>query len=360
MRLIAHFCNMLKHLLPLVIISMTLIQCKRQSPAVNLPESSGSPGEVFLVAHEDILDQVQNGFKTDYKQPSPVLIIAENAEKQQFENSLLFYGGRHQSYEGSDKYAPLILVAEAGKKAGNYSEDLSELKPIESIKGSDFSLDVYRNVWAKPQTVLRLSKSSTGLSAELASTIEKVIYQHELKQGLPGNLAPTSYCDSVSGQIRGNYGFSFKFPPQFRLEFNNREVVWMWQETQQFYRHLFCNIFSDSQLIDSKEKAIANRNLFTSRYLKNDEGTKVKISESQFFPLIWEENVSMGNHKISILRGWYTEEGTYRRGPFVRYFFHDQANKRYVVLDGFLHAPRQHRLPYYRTFDLIAGSLQLH
>jgi hypothetical protein len=340
-----------------ILFTVLFTACNRSKDAGTLPESTGSPAEVFVVSDESIKENVEAMFQSGYRRPSPILIIAENAEKQQFENSLVFYFGRHQSYSGADKHASLILVAEIGKQAGNYSDDLESIKPLEKLNGKEIVLNVYKNVWAKPQTIFRLTTKKTTLQPEDAELLEKTIYRYETVQGLPGSLAPTAYCDSVSRLIDGNYGFNFKFPPQFKLEFSNREVVWLWQETQRFYRHAFFNIFTDSSRIETAEQAIANRNLYTARYLKNDVGTTIKVSDSKLFPLTWEKDIMLGKHKAHVLRGWYTEEGTYRRGPFARYFFHDSANHRYIVLDGFLHAPEQMRLPYYRTFDLMAATI---
>jgi hypothetical protein len=246
-------------------------------------------------------------------------------------------------------------------KAGKYSSTLDKIDAVKTISGRGFQLYIYKDVWAKNQTVIRCeTKSLTEDFKSLAESLEKEFLENELQQGLPGNLMPNEYCDSISKIIQGKYGFSFKFPPQFRFEFSNPEVVWLWQETPRFYRHVFINIFSDSVLIDNPEKAKANRNYFTGKYVKNTEGTRVVVSESKMFPLTWDNQVKIGKHTVGILRGWYTEEGTFRRGPFARYFFHDKANKRIIAFDGFMHAPDMPKLPFYRTFDLMASSLTFH
>ena len=335
--------------------------CVQKESAEFLP-TEGSPAEVFVVTHEDNQETVKTHFEKNFNRFSLILLKAEQAEKQEFEPSLQFWYGRTESIDGIEKQSPLILVMEVdGKKAGKYSSKLDGKDIIKTINGRGFQLYVYKNIWAKNQTVIRCETGSlTEDFKTLAEALEKEFLENELQQGLPGNLMPNEYCDSISRLIQGKYGFSFKFSPQFKLEFSNPEVVWLWQETPRFYRHVFINIFSDSVLIDNPEKAKANRNYFTGKYVKNTEGTRVMVSESKLFPLTWENNVKIGKHTVGILRGWYTEEGTFRRGPFVRYFFHDKANKRIIAYDGFMHAPDMPKLPFYRTFDLMAGSLTLH
>ncbi len=352
------FAQMKLNLAILAVLVTCIVACVRKDTAELMP-SEGSPAEVFVVTHEDMQETVKNHLEKNFNRFSPILLKAEQAEKQEFEPSLQFWYGRTESIEGIEKLSPLILVMEVdGKKAGKYSSKLEGRDIVKTTNGRGFQLYVYKNVWAENQTVIRCeTKSLTEDFNPLAEAIEKEFLENELQQGLPGNLMPNEYCDSISRIIRGKHGFSFKFPPQFRLEFSNAEVAWLWQETPRFYRHVFINIFSDSVLIDNPEKAKANRNYFTGKYVKNSEGTRVVVSESKMFPLTWENNVKIGKNTAGVLRGWYTEEGTFRRGPFVRYFFHDKVNKRIIAFDGFMHAPDMPKLPFYRTFDLMASTL---
>lgn len=345
----------------LLAFAIYLSACGYKEPADFLP-TEGSPAEVFAVTHEENQETVKTHLEKNFNRFSPILIKAEKAEKQEFEPSLQFWYGRPESIEGIEKQSPLILVMEVNNtKVGKYSSTLDKRDPVKTINGRGFQLHIYKDVWAKNQTVIRCeTKLLTEDFKSLAESLEKEFLENELQQGLPGNLMPNEYCDSISLLIQGKYGFSFAFPPQFRLEFSNPEVAWLWQETSRFYRHVFINIFSDSVLIDNPEKAKANRNYFTGKYVKNTEGTRVVVSESKIFPLTWDNQVKIGKYTVGVLRGWYTEEGTFRRGPFVRYFFHDKSNKRIIAFDGFMHAPDMPKLSFYRTFDLMAASIKFH
>jgi len=355
------FATMKFNTASLLAFAIYLSACGYMEPADFLP-TEGSPAEVFAVTHEENQETVKTHLEKNFNRFSPILIKAEQAEKQEFEPSLQFWYGRPESIEGIEKQSPLILVMEVNDtKVGKYSSTLDKRDAVKTINGRGFQLHIYKDVWAKNQTVIRCeTKSLTEDFKSLAESLEKEFLENELQQGLPGNLMPNEYCDSISLLIQGKYGFSFAFPPQFRLEFSNPEVAWLWQETSRFYRHVFINIFSDSVLIDNPEKAKANRNYFTGKYVKNTEGTRVVVSESKMFPLTWDNQVKIGNHTVGVLRGWYTEEGTFRRGPFVRYFFHDKSNKRIIAFDGFMHAPNMPKLSFYRTFDLMAASIKFH
>lgn len=360
----ADFCSFMRLSSRTAIIALVFLaglsSCITRPEPSHVP-SEGMPGEVLVVSDEDNLDEVKSAFETHFKVFDPILLVAENADERRFEKTFSFWYGRSQSWEGSEKTAPLILIF---GEAGKYSSDLTKRHPVKSVSSKNgFSMQVFKDVWGKPQTVVRL-RYGRDMNAEkiLAKggdrEISDLLLEFERNQGFPGNLATNAYTDSVSRLISRQYGFGFAFPPQFRLVYSNSDVIWLQQETGKFYRHIFINIFSDSLELN-QVSAIENRNYFTRKYIRNEEGTSTLVSRSELFPMSWKKAQKTGKLESDVLRGWYQEEGTFRRGPFVRYIFHDKANRRYIALDGFVFAPDMDRQPFYRLFDHIANSFYL-
>ncbi|MBS3915482.1 MAG: DUF4837 family protein [Bacteroidetes bacterium] len=341
-------------------LPLLLIACNTRPDPSTVP-SEGMPGEIMVVAEEEKLDEIKDAFHKYYHIYDSTLFISEKSELNQFEPKHGFWFSRKESFKGTEKLAPIILLF---GEAGDYTSWLKKIHPVKEYASKNgFSLQVYENVWAKPQTVFRLRFGRDISPANILQKsgdkfLDSVISIHEMGQGLPGNLAPNAYTDSVSRLIENNFGFTFSFTPQFRLVMSNKEVVWLHQENTKFYRDIFVNIFSDSQAINSLESAVENRNLFTKKYLKNAEGTTIKVSESGNYSAHFSPNKTIAKQPTMVLRGWYQEEGTFRRGPFVRYIFHDKKQHRYIAMDGFLHAPNMDRLQLYRTFDHIANTFK--
>ncbi|MCC7299237.1 MAG: DUF4837 family protein [Bacteroidia bacterium] len=336
----------------------SIISCKNTSKTAASTPSEGLPGEVLVVGDEDNLDEIKDAFSS-FSIEDPILVLAEHAEEKKHEKAFNFWFARSESWETNEKTASMVVVVGDAKK---FAAALKDHKPLKKTKtANDIALKLYSNVWSTPQTVVHIDCKPEELKAQmqgdLAKELYRLLYTQELAQGFPGTLASNAYTDSVSKLIWNNYGFTFQFPPQFRLEYTNNEVVWLRQETQKFYRHLFINIFRDSISMDSMNAAIANRNFFTSKYVKNTEGMRALISESALFPLQYT-NENMHGQNVKVLRGWYHEEGTFNRGPFARYYFHDTKNHRYIAVDGFLFAPNMPRQSFYRIFDLIANSVK--
>lgn len=331
--------------------------CNNPKAPTGSAPSEGLPGEVLVVSSTDQLDEVKEAFVKYFTLKDSNLLIAENAEKQEFEPMFGFWHVGEKAIEGSEKLSSMMVV---WGEAGNFGSVLDGLKATEKHKTSNgVQILVFKNVWAKPQTVVQIVTGKMDISdvfkGEFSAELAQILSKNEVEQGFPGNLASNAYTDSISKLLMQNYGFAFQFPPQFRLSYSNNEVIWLKQETGKFYRHIFVNLFSDSVHIDSISQAISNRNHFTGKYISNEEGTFTLVSRSDLFPKSFKTQAN----GIQVLRGWYQEEGTFRRGPFVRYIFHDVSGKRYIAVDGFVFAPDSKRLPFYRLFDLIANTVTI-
>jgi hypothetical protein len=102
----------------------------------------------------------------------------------------------------------------------------------------------------------------------------------------------------------------------------------------------------------NKSNLIAERNQFTKQFLRNTEGGWVEVTESGSFPF----KISKIDTHILEVQGWYSELNTTRRGPFIRKFLVDTKLNRTIVLDAFVFAPNQSRLPLMRELHRYVKS----
>jgi hypothetical protein len=350
--------SQLKSIIFIAIVSLAVTSCNRKEIIASTTPSEGMPGEVLVVS-EDV-SELKDQFEQFFTEVDSNLIVAEQADLMQYEKAISFWFAPAKSIEGSEKLAPVILVLNDAQK---YSSTLEGLKASQEATVAGTSVSIFKNVWANPQTAVYIDASAKEFAELLkkggfTKALNALLQEQIIGQGLPGSLSSNTYTDSISKIIASNYGFTFDFPAQFRLEYTNPEIVWLRQESNKFYRHIFINIFRDSALIATKEAAIQNRDVFTYKYLSNSEGTKVAVSKSNLFKTQFTREKIKGTD-VFVLRGWYQEELTFRRGPFIRYFFHDTKNHRYIAFDCFLYAPEQNRLPFYRLFEIMAQGFKI-
>lgn len=257
------------------------------------------------------------------------------------------------------------------------ASELNLTLPADKKLGVDLfsdGIDCYwfKDVWAKSQVVLVLwDQHSAGEhylngfegwlkkhQAELLTKSKK--YQTLMGLGIEPRHHPAiiqnQYTDSLSRILLGKYNISLSIDASLKLVQNSNDFIWLRNENSQYHSNLMVNIYpmnpTIESLINAHDFAINQRDSFTKKYLKTAEGTWVETSKSGIFPLRFT-NTKQGNQEILIVRGWYNELNTNRRGPFIRKIIKDNQNKRYVAIDGFLFAPNQPRLRLMRELEIM-------
>ena len=209
---------------------------------------------------------------------------------------------------------------------------------------NDFHGKLFDNVWGNGQKVLVIDideEIETWLKQNFTK-LEKALIQINHDLGLSGvegyfpktNIAQRKYSDSVENLLLSNYGFSIDIPNNFRIVQADSQFVWITNiQKEHGFESIMINIFNNKINYSKLDELIENRNLFTHKYLHNDEGTQISVSESGAYNPMLDSNIYTNVNKQSYHQflGWYTELGTYRRGPFGRYFYQNKLNQTIAV-----------------------------
>jgi hypothetical protein len=212
---------------------------------------------------------------------------------------------------------------------------------------NDFHAKLYENVWGNGQKVLVIDidqEINEWLKTNFKS-LEQALIQINQNLGLSGiegyfpnsNVNQRKYSDSVENLLMASYGFSIDIPNNFRIVQADSQFVWITNiQKDNGFESIMINIFNTSLDYSKISSLIENRNQFTHKYLHNDEGTQISVSESGAYNPILDLNTYTNANKQSYHQflGWYTELGTYRRGPFGRYFYQNKSNQT-IAIDWF-------------------------
>lgn len=212
---------------------------------------------------------------------------------------------------------------------------------------NDFNGKLYENVWGNGQKVLVIEVDK-GIDAWLHQNfnkLEKALIQINQNLGLSGvegyfpktNGNQRKYSDSVENLLMTNYGFTIDIPSNFRIVQADSQFLWITNiQKENGFESIMINIFKNGLDYSKISSLIENRNQFTHQYLHNDEGTQISVSESGAYNPILDLNSYTNSNKQSYHKflGWYTELGTYRRGPFGRYYYQNKSNQ-IIAIDWF-------------------------
>ena len=238
---------------------------------------------------------------------------------------------------------------------------------------------IYKDIWAIGQCVVKIELNENLLATikgttnsdpmrgsnliQISSGIQQIVLDcHQLLQ-LKGSIGyydanspELKYSDSVMKLLSSNYGFNFFVPNTFRIVQADSTFVWLLNiKSAGGYEAIMVNINQTPVDVSNLRSLIENRNLFTSKYLHNDEGTKIVVSESGAYnPFLGKPGLA-NNQPYNVLNGWFTELGTYRRGPFGRYIFNN--GKKQVAIDWFAGGAERYN-SIKSHLDLIAQSFK--
>ena len=209
---------------------------------------------------------------------------------------------------------------------------------------NNFNGKLYDNVWGIGQKVLVIDidqEIDEWLKTNFKS-FELALIQINQNLGLSGiegyfpksNENQRKYSDSVEDLLMTNYGFAIDIPNNFRIVQSDSQFVWITNiEKESGFESIMINIFNGELDYSKISRLIENRNQFTHQYIHNDEGTQISVSESGAYNPILDLKTYTNTNKQSYHQflGWYTELGTYRRGPFGRYLYQNRSSQTIAV-----------------------------
>ena len=209
---------------------------------------------------------------------------------------------------------------------------------------NNFNGNLYDNVWGIGQKVLVIDidqEIDEWLKTNFKS-FELALIQINQNLGLLGvegyfpktKIAQRQYSDSVENLLMNNYGFAIDIPNNFRIVQADSQFVWITNiEKESGFESIMINIFNAELDYSKVSNLIENRNQFTHQYIHNDEGTQISVSESGAYNPILDLNIytNLNKQNYHQFLGWYTEMGTYRRGPFGRYLYQNRSRQTIAV-----------------------------
>jgi hypothetical protein len=266
--------------------------------------------------------------------------------------------------------SPLICIFCDGESVDDCNaaivKDIKPLKasPIEFTTNSMTMLGYkYKDVWAQNQCVLIIpigKKQSLNNFNANHLKIEQWFVDEEYRLGTNSIEGNSKYQDSIANILLENYGLGIDFNYTFKLVLNQAQrhgrILWLRNETPQNHSNIIIQLIDTAMNLNNlnNRSLIAERNQFTKQILRNTEGGWVEVTESGSFPF---DIKKIDNHIIEV-HGWYSELNTTRRGPFIRKYLVDKELNRTIILDAFVFAPNQSRLPMMRELHRYLKSTE--
>jgi hypothetical protein len=229
---------------------------------------------------------------------------------------------------------------------------------LEIIVSEISEIKIEKNVYALPQTVVKVYGKDNADIAALLSTNEERIVTALKGQELEERQRRISKNLQTVDSMKKVMGVSFKFPKAYRYASKEPDFFWMTKDLKigemniMVYEVPLRTIDRDTNTI---ARIIRMRDSVGSRKIPVDNGRF--ITQTDFAPYL--HKITLDNKPTWETRGLWEVDGQSMGGPFVNYAIQDKARNRYVILEGFIHSPSLDKRDNMLELDAILRTAKL-
>ena len=306
---------MLKYLLSFIAVISLFSSCKNNSTEY-VPESSGNPYEIFIVATKEQWnspagDTLRNILQQDVQwlnQQEPMFDL-KNVEPSFFTNLIT-------------KHRNTIMIR----------------------TGADFpktTVGASYDVNAAPQIIVYMDSPNTdSLAAYLHQKRNEIVELMDMTEQSRFVARMKSYpAKDVNEEVAKTFGINISIPYGYKIRNKiGDNFMWISYEMPLSSQGLFIYSYPyDSTRTITAEYLTEMRNAFASNIPGPRENTYMTTSTA-YPPEV--KNEITNNRSWAVLRGFWDVYGDYMGGPFVSYSTLDKKNNRIFVIDEYVYSPK--------------------
>lgn len=205
--------------------------------------------------------------------------------------------------------------------------------------GIEDKVVILKDKFSKPQTAAFITaKTEEGLIElikENQTKIIEVFHASEIAERQRRTAVSLMKLDS----LREKMGVTLKIPSAYHIAKATDEFYWIRKELKSgstnivIYEVPLNMIHKDSTTVGD---IIRMRDSIGGKYLPTEDDGRF-ITEAAYAPYLFTSQI---NGKPAYeTKGTWEVQGEFQAGPFINYAVRDEANNRYLILEGFTYAP---------------------
>jgi len=227
-------------------------------------------------------------------------------------------------------------------------------------KGKPASTAIFKDVYAKPQTVIVVSgQTNAEIVEQLTTNAEKIVLAFkntEIKEKQK-RIALSLFDDKA---LNEDLGISLKFPSVYRIAKKEGHFFWIRKDiktgTMDFLAYqvpLSAIRKGDSAVTD----IVRLRDSIGKKHVEGRLEGSYLATESAYAPYIFETIID--NKPTLETKGIWDLKNDFMSGPFINYAIEDKVNNRYVIIEGYVFAPSVEKRDYIFELESIIRSLKI-
>lgn len=205
-------------------------------------------------------------------------------------------------------------------------------------KGEKDTVIVKQNWYAKPQIGVSITAQNTDQLEEFIKDNHEAIIDVFKKSELKERQRRTNLSLLNLKGLSETFGIDLKVPSAYRIALATEEFYWLRKSLESGTTNIMVyqvplDYIDEENVIGS---IIQMRDTIGSRLLPVEDDSPF-ITEAAYAPYLQE--VELDNKKAYESKGTWEVKDAFMGGPFINYAIEDKANNRYLIIEGFTHAP---------------------
>lgn len=300
----------------LLFIGLILFSCKDKATGYK-PNVAGKAGELLIVMDDKIK-------KSEAGKTLQRAVIETYLGLPQDEPHFDMLITPHRGFSSHLKTFRNLMITEVSQKV---KED---------------TIQYYKNMWAKPQWVVRITaKDTTHLRLLVERNELKLLsFFNKAERERSINYYKTIPNANVIEEIKKDWQAKMNIPANLKKRNTEGHFIWLGEDTEwgsqgvlmYEYPYVGEGTFSKEYLLNKRDSML-NRNVpgpSDGSYMTTEHG----------FPIIYKKT-TINDTEVIELRGLWKVQGDMMGGPFILHAHHDVKNNRVVVTEGFVYSPEK-------------------
>lgn len=230
---------------------------------------------------------------------------------------------------------------------------------IKATIGDTDTIAIRKNPYAKPQVGAFITATTPeGLVKLIRDNSDRIIKAFKNSE-IVERQRRTKISKMRLDSLPADFGLRLEIPSAYRMYKSTKNFYWMQKDLEAgstniiVYEVPLSAIKEDSTAIAS---IIAVRDLVGEREMPvEDDG--VFMTEEAYAPYIFDSEID--GHFAYETKGTWEVKGRFMAGPFVNYAIKDEKNDRWLILEGFTHAPSVRKRDLQFELESILKSAKL-
>lgn len=229
-----------------------------------------------------------------------------------------------------------------------------------SAQFNDTRMNIKKNLWAKPQTVIEINATSNdALHSFVADQEERILEELVIAERERIIEYNRSYeKSSIRAQLNENFNLSMVFPPGYTIDVDTTDFAWIGFETPRTSQGVFIYHYdyTDHETF-TPDFLVNKRNEVLRKYVPGPLPDSWMTTEMDYFPEFFQ--FMEGDRYFAMLRGLWKVENDFMGGPFVSLTTLDEKRNRVITVEGYVFAPGDKKRNYLRQVEGILYTLEI-